>query len=56
MTELPLLLVRHVEEHGDVVFVDSKAGSAERPSKWALADGKPLDEDLQKAYWTRVSQ
>lgn len=56
MTELPLLLVRHVEEHGDVVFVDSKAGNAERPSKWALADGKPLDEDLQKAYWTRVSQ
>lgn len=56
MTELPMLLVRHVEEHGDVVFVDSKAGSAERPRKWALADGKPLDEDLQKAYWTRVSQ
>lgn len=56
MTELPLLLVRHVEEHGDVVFVDSKAGNAERPSKWSLADGKPLDEDLQKAYWTRVSQ
>ena len=56
MTELPLLLVRHVEEHGDVVFVDSKAGSAEWPSKWALADGKPLDEDLQKAYWARVSQ
>lgn len=56
MTELPMLLVRHVEEHGDVVFVDSKAGSAERPSKWALADGKPLAEDLQKAYWTRGSQ
>ena len=56
MTELPLLLVRHLAEHGDVVFVDSKTGSAERPSKWALADGKPLAEDLQKAYWTRVSQ
>lgn len=56
MTELPILLVRHLEEHGDVVFVDSKAGSAERPSKWALADGKPLAEDLQKAYWTRASQ
>ncbi len=56
MTELPLLLVRHLEEHGDVVFVDSKTGSAERPSKWALADGKLLAEDLQKAYWTRASQ
>ncbi|HJH12769.1 MAG TPA: hypothetical protein K8U86_03820, partial [Brevibacterium ravenspurgense] len=56
MTELPLLLVRHLAEHGDVVFVDSKTGSAERPSKWALADGKPLAEDLQKAYWTRASQ
>ena len=56
MTELPILLVRHLEEHGDVVFVDSKVGNAERPSKWALTDGKPLDKDLQKAYWTRVSQ
>lgn len=56
MTELPILLVRHLEEHGDVVFVDSKSGSADHPSKWALADGKPLDEDLQKAYWTRANQ
>ncbi|MCG7301358.1 hypothetical protein MHJ85_08825 [Brevibacterium ravenspurgense] len=56
MTELPILLVRHLEEHGDVVFVDSKTGNAERPSKWTLADGKPLAEDLQRAYWTRASQ
>ena len=56
MTELPILLVRHFEEHGDVVFVDSKTGNAERPSKWTLADGKPLAEDLQRAYWTRASQ
>ena len=56
MTELSILLVRHLEEHGDVVFVDSKTGNAERPSKWTLADGKPLAEDLQRAYWTRASQ
>ncbi|OFS25320.1 hypothetical protein [Brevibacterium sp. HMSC07C04] len=56
MTKLPILMVRHHGEHGDVVFVDSQAGDADRPTKWALADGKPLAEDVQSAYWTRASQ
>lgn len=56
MTELPSIIVLHHDEYGDVVFVDSKPGSKDRPAKWSLADGKPLPDEVQSAYWTPARQ